>query len=271
LEAELAKDSEKLEKIVKERSEQLKQTQAKLVKSERLAAIGELAAMIGHDLRNPLTGIKTATYYIKTKTNTENDDKTRQMLETIDDCIIQSNKIISDLLEYSIEMKLELNQTNIKKIVNYSLSTLTIPNDIQINQEIENGLESKVDEAKINRVFINILKNSFDAMPNGGILTIKTALHENNLSIVFTDTGIGMSNETLSKLGAPLFTTKAKGMGFGLPICKRIVEAHGGKVDVESRLGKGTTIKITISVDPKPKLQEEPTLFFPETVESTAK
>jgi PAS domain S-box-containing protein len=228
----LAEYSQKLEKIVEKRTEQLKQTQAKLVKSERLAAIGELAAMIGHDLRNPLTGIMGAAYYLKTKHGTEVGAKGKEMLETIENAINHSNKIINDLLEYSRDLKLKLTATTPKAMLQGALSLLEVPEKIQVVDNTENEPMAKADTEKIRIVFVNIIQNAVDAMPKGGTLTIKSRKVKGKLEIAFKDTGTGMSEEALSKLkgGVPLFTTKAKGMGFGLPICKRIVEAHGGKL-----------------------------------------
>jgi signal transduction histidine kinase len=262
----LAEYSQKLKKKVEKRTEQLKQTQAKLVKSERLATIGELAAMVGHDLRNPLTGIKGATYYLKTKYGMEINAKGKEMLKTIDECIEYSNGIINDLLEYSREMRLELTQIDPKTLLSQSMSMIKVPSNIQVVDSIEAEPKIMVDEAKLNRVFVNIIKNAFDAMPDGGTLTIKSKAVQDNLEIVFIDNGIGMSEETLSKLGSPLFTTKAKGMGFGLSICKRIVEAHGGKISVESESGKGTKVTVTISVNPKPVDEGEEKWIFSQSM-----
>lgn len=250
----LAEYSEKLEKLVEQRTEQLKQTQAKLVRSERLAAIGELAAMVGHDLRNPLTGIMGATYYLKTKHGAEVGAKGKEMLETIEKAIKYSNKIINDLLEYSRDLKLEFTETTPKVILQIALSLLEVPEKIQIVDATKDTPTVKVDTEKIRNVFVRIIQNAIDAMPEGGTLTIRSRKVNGTLEIVFEDTGIGMSEETLSKLkgGVPLFTTKAKGMGFGLPICKRIAEAHGGKLSVESTAGKGTMVTVTVPVNPEP-------------------
>src|SRR3972149_6880856 len=103
---------------------------------------------------------------------------------------------------------------------------------------------------KMRRVFVNIIKNSVEAMPDGGKLTIKSKENKDNIEFTITDMGAGIPKETLEKLFTPLFTTKAKGMGFGLSICKRIVEAHGGKISAESAVGEGTTFKILIPVQP---------------------
>jgi signal transduction histidine kinase len=105
------------------------------------------------------------------------------------------------------------------------------------------------------RVFVNLVTNAFDAMPNGGTLTIQSQNLGDKVSLSFEDTGSGMTTETLSKLWIPLFTTKAKGMGFGMAICKRIVEAHGGRIWAKSAVGEGTTINIELPSCTKSTLQ----------------
>jgi two-component system, sporulation sensor kinase E len=271
MENKLAEYSQKLEKTVEKRTEQLKQTQAKLVKSERLAAIGELAAMVGHDLRNPLTGIKGAAYYLKTKYGADIGVKGKEMLETIERAINYSNKIINDLLDYSRDQKLDLAEVTPKVLLKNALSLLEVPDKIQVVDATENEPRVKADMEKMHRVFVNIIKNAIDAMPEGGTLTIKSREARGKLKIIFKDTGAGMSKETLTTLkrGVPLFSTKAKGMGFGLPICKRIIEAHGGKIAVESKIGKGTKVTVTIPVNPKPVKEGEEKWIVSEPLLST--
>jgi len=266
MEEKLRQYSEHLEELVQERTEELRQTNAKLVKAERLAAIGELAGMVGHDLRNPLTGIKGAVYYLKTKYGAEADLKTKEIFETADKAIDYSNKIINDLLDYSRNLTLEPVNTTPKALLKNALSLVEVPERIKIVDATEGKREIKADTMSMSRVFINIITNAFDAMPEGGTLTVTSRAVKGKVEITFKDTGTGMSKETLSKLtrGSPLFTTKAKGMGLGLPICKRIVEAHGGKISLESALGKGTTITITIPVNPKPVNESE--VIFNESV-----
>jgi signal transduction histidine kinase len=240
-----------LEVKVQERTQDLVDTQRKLLKAERLAAIGELAGMVGHDLRNPLTGIAGAVYYLKMRALSKLSEKEKDMLVIIERAIEGSNKIINDLLEYSREIKLDRSEIDPKSLSEEALSHVEVPAGIMIvnNTESEPGL--KVDKEKMRRVFINLIKNAFDAMPNGGALTIRSEKTGNNVSFSVTDTGTGMSEETLQKLWTPLFTTKAKGMGFGLPICRRLIEAHGGKILVESTVGKGTTFSVTVPIEPK--------------------
>jgi PAS domain S-box-containing protein len=252
---ELAKYSQKLEELVEKRTEELKQTQAKLVKSERLAAIGELAGMIGHDLRNPLTGIKNSAYFLKKKGKTIREAQAIEMIETIDKCVDYSNKIVNDLLDYSREIRLELHECSLSKLLTESLAMANVPEKIEIVNQLQNDVVLKVDADKIERVFVNLIKNSVEAMQNVGTLTIDDKIVDGSLEISFTDTGPGIPDEILPKLFAPLFTTKAKGMGFGLAICKRIIEAHGGTIIVKTSNGKGTTFQIIIPIETKLEIE----------------
>jgi signal transduction histidine kinase len=250
MQRQLSEYSKKLEGLVEQKTDLLEQTQAKLVKSERLATIGELAGMVGHDLRNPLTSIKGAVYFLRSKYTPKLDPVGREMLQTIDRSIDYSNKIVNDLLDYSREVTLEVSETKCKELLGNALSMVDVPKKIEVVTAMAETSVS-VDAAKMSRVFVNIIRNAFEAMLNGGTLTITSRETEDNWEITFEDTGEGMSEVTLAKLWTPLFTTKAKGMGFGLPICKRVVEAHGGKINVQSAAGKGTLFTITIPRRPK--------------------
>lgn len=240
-----------------------------LFKSERLAAIGELAAMVGHDLRNPLTGISGAAYYLKTKFGQKMDANGKEMLAIIEKDIGYSNKIINDLLEYSGETKLDLTESNLRSIVKEALSVVKVPKNIQVVNLTEDHPKMEVDVDKLKRAFVNIIRNAVDAMPNGGRFTIKSKRSEASLEIAFTDTGVGMKKGSLEKLFTPLFTTKARGMGFGLAICKRFIEAHGGKISVKSTSGKGTTFIITIPIKSKIEEGEKVWVNMPEYLLST--
>jgi signal transduction histidine kinase len=128
---------------------------------------------------------------------------------------------------------------------------LNIPEKVEILNHVPPELHLKVDSDKIKRVFINLIKNAVDAMPNGGKITIDSEEVNGSLKISFSDTGTGISDEVMPKLFSPLFTTKAQGMGFGLAICKRIIESHGGKITVKTAKGKGTTFIVTLPIEPK--------------------
>ncbi len=218
--------------------------------AERLKAIEQLAAMVGHDLRNPLTGISNAAYYLRMKIDSDSDPKAAEMLDLIDKDVEYSNKIINDLLDYSRAITVELTGTTPKALLQEALALVNVPANVQVLDFTKDNPSMKVDVDKMKRAFVNILKNSFEAMPEGGKLTIKSKKSGGKVEIAFADTGAGIPKETLERLFIPLFTTKARGMGFGLAICKRIIEAHGGKISVESTLGKGTTFTLIIPTEP---------------------
>lgn len=245
--------SQGLEFTVETRTQELIETHNRLLKSERFAAIGELAGMVGHDLRNPLTSIKNAAYYLKSKQGCSTEVKQKQMLEIIDKSVEYANKIVDNLLEYSREIDLEISECSPKALLDYVLLMIQIPNNIKIVDGTLDEPTIWVDTSKMERVFINLIKNAIDAMPEKGKLEIRSRQIGENVEFAFTDTGIGMPEHTLAKMFMPLFTTKAQGMGFGLAICKRIVDAHGGKIKVESALGKGTTFTVTLPIEQKVK------------------
>jgi PAS domain S-box-containing protein len=255
MEKKLEKYSKNLEEIVQQKTRQLAEAQAQIIKSERLTAIGELAGMIGHDLRNPLAGIKNASYYLKKKETQGLSTQSKEMLEIIDRCVGHSNKIINDLLDYSREIRLELKQTSIDSLLTQALELVQIPKKVTVVKQVTDISKLKADPDKLERVFINLVKNAVDAMPEGGSISIIGKEENNHLELSFTDTGMGIPDEALPKLFSPLSTTKAQGMGFGLAICKRIVEAHGGTISFKTAKGKGTTFTVTLPIEPTQKLE----------------
>ncbi len=265
--AQIQKHAGQLEERVKERTQELVDAQKKLLQSERLAAIGQIAAMVGHDLRSPLAGIRNAVYILKTRAGPKLDEKEKQMLETIDDSVTRSSNITGDLLDFSREIKLEKQLIDVKAVVQHSLMAAGIPKNIDVKDLIPDSIKLEAAADKIERVFTNIIKNAAESMPKGGLLTIATKTGGENLSISFTDTGVGMPDETLQKLWTPLFTTKPRGIGLGLVICKRFIEAHGGTITVKSTLGKGTTFTITLpaKIQDDKKQETDQLTFMPAT------
>jgi PAS domain S-box-containing protein len=226
-----------------------KQDQEKIVRSERFATIGELAGMVGHDLRNPLSSIQAATYYINKKNANQLDSTSQEMLQVINTSIQYSNKIVNDLLDYSRELTLELEDSTPTQLTQNALLMVEVPVNIEVANLAQSEPVVNVDKVKISRVIVNIIKNSFDAMPEGGKLTITSHQSSNSLELCFKDTGVGIPADVQAKLWKPLVTTKAKGMGFGLAICKRVVDAHGGKIQVQSIVGEGSTFIVTLPIE----------------------
>jgi PAS domain S-box-containing protein len=223
-----------------------KEMEQKLIKAERLASIGELAGLLGNDLRNPLNAIRVATYYLNTKYANMLDSKDKVMFESIDKSIEYSDKIVNDLVDYSSEIRLELETATPKSLVKGALALISPPQNVVVVDESTEVPEFQIDAGRMRQGFVNIIKNAFDAMPNGGELIIKSEKIGETIVFSFKDTGDGMTPETLGKLWTPLFTTKSKGMGFGLALCRRTVEAHNGKISAESALKAGTTIKVEL-------------------------
>ena len=220
----------------------------RLLRSERLAAIGETAAMVGHDLRNPLQGIAGALYLLKQESLTAEERK--EMLQVIEKSIHYSDAIIKDLLDYSAEIKLKQVEATPKSITRDAMEAIEVPQNVTVQDLSEDQPTLRVDLDRMKRVFINLIENAIDAMPQGGTLTISSRKSDGNVEITLTDTGSGISEKIMENLWKPLRTTKAKGLGLGLAICKRIVDAHGGSVSVKSEVGRGTTLTIQLPIRP---------------------
>jgi signal transduction histidine kinase len=232
-------------------NEDLKETQEQLVRSEKLAAIGKLAGGVGHELRNPLGAIKNAVYYIKGKlTHSELSKKEPRIVEflgIIDDEIDSSNKIINDLLSFSRVGKPSVSPTKIQKVMDGALSHLTVPENVEVINRLDANLpEVEIDADLIRQVLINIATNAIQAMPEGGKLTLDARRGDKFLEMIISDTGDGISEAVIGKIFDPLFTTRAKGIGLGLAVCKSIIERHGGAIEVESKVGEGATFTVKL-------------------------
>jgi signal transduction histidine kinase len=236
---------------LKEANESLKRVQKELLQTEKLATIGQLAATVAHELRNPLTTIKNAKYYLLKYIKSDNP-KVNEILLLISSEIDRTNRIVSELLEFSQEKEYMKLHININELLEQTLATLH-PEKITIIKEFADNLERVfVDQDKIKQAFLNLISNASDAMLNEGMLTIKTEActsyepGKDYVSISFTDTGCGISLENLPRVFDPLFTTKLKGIGLGLTIVRDIVKKHDGEVGVESEEGNGATVTILL-------------------------
>lgn len=155
--------------------------------------------------------------------------------------------------------------------MNETLQLVQVPGRIHIVNHLLDDPRIKADADKVVRVFINLIKNAIDAMPETGTIEITSHQTRDKIEISFADTGIGISKETLPKIFSPLFTTKAQGMGFGLAICKRIIDSHGGTITVKTAQSKGTTFIITLPINEKKEANgENAWINMPESLMSTA-
>jgi len=244
--------SELLEELVETRTSELREAQKRLLYAERMAAIGETAAMVGHDLRNPLQVILNALYLADIKLESlpvppDQKEPLAKICETVREQAAYMNKIVSDLQDYARPLSPELTETDLRELIDNVLSVTTVPQNVKTSVIIDKKFPRVyVDPVLMRRVLSNLVTNALQAMPNGGELTISAHNYEKFAFIAVSDTGVGIPKENLSKLFTPLFTTRAKGQGFGLAVCKRLVEAHGGQITVESEPGKGSTFTIKI-------------------------
>lgn len=218
--------------------------------NRKLEGMNEVSVMVAHDLRNPLAGIRNSAYLLKKHYGTALDAEGNAILARIDDSVRYADNIVQNLLEYSSEIKLDKVPSTAKQLVNQTLSKLAIPKNIEVINRASGGNPVMVDPCKIERVFTNLITNSLDAMPEGGTLQIDSKkLKGGYVRLDFCDSGVGFSEKAIANLWVPFFTTKAKGMGIGLSICKRIVDAHGGKIEVESKVGKGTCFSVYLPTE----------------------
>jgi signal transduction histidine kinase len=235
-----------LESKVEDKTKELLETQKKLVQAERLSVIGQMAAVVGHDLRNPLHGIRTAVYCLRKNAGDQLDENGKKILGLVDKDLESADKILNDLLDYSREVRLEKENIKLEVLVADSVSSVRVPEKVHVINSVDKSLEINVDPAKMKRVFFNLVGNAIDAMPDGGSLTIQAASAGKSVEVSFSDKGIGIAPENIDKLWKPLFTTKTKGIGLGLVICKRFVEAHGGTITVTSEKGQGTNFTVIL-------------------------
>ncbi len=170
-----------------------------------------------------------------------------EFLNIMDDEINSSNKIINDLLGFSRVGKPSVSPTQIDKIIEDSLSRMHIPENIELTKKLDADLpEVKVDPDQIQQVLVNMILNAVQAMPEGGKLAIGTSKKDDFLEMKIADTGCGIPREAVDKIFDPLFTTKAKGIGLGLAVCKTIIDRHQGNIEVASKVGKGTTFTVKL-------------------------
>jgi PAS domain S-box-containing protein len=242
-----------------------KRLEAQLIESQRLASIGEATAMVGHDLRNPLQAITTSLYLGRKGYESLPPEYAKaaeecglvRWLSLVEGEIEYMDKIVSDLQDYAVPLKPDLSQVNIAQLLKDTVSKTQIPSNVNLSVHVEEGLQLMIDRGLMKRIFRNLITNAVQAMPEGGELTIDASKSDKEALVSFHDTGVGIPQEDFSKLFNPFFTTKAKGQGLGLAVCKRLVEAHGGEITVESKLGEGTTFTVTLPKKTKPGRGEE--------------
>lgn len=231
--------SEHLEQKVKEKVAELKQ-------AERLATIGQMVSVVAHEVRNPLQNISMGVDMLKMAPN---GPDTADILEEIAYGVNTLSGIVGELLNYARPLKLQLAPVRIDELIHQAFSMLEQKlAHISVSRFDKVDRQVLVDRTKLVQVLVNLLSNAADAMPDGGNLTIHAAVAGKNgtLHLSISDTGQGIDPQNMEKIFEPFFTTKTRGTGLGLPVCKKIIEAHHGKIRITSKVGKGTTAEIEL-------------------------
>jgi len=225
----------------------------KLVHTNSLSSVGELAASIAHEIRNPLTTLKGFTQLLRISAEGE----TVRYLNVIDDEINRMESILSEMLVLSKPSKNERKLMPLQKLVSDMIKIITPKasmEGIEINFKDDNSLDGLIygDEIKLKQVLLNIIKNAMESMSSSGLLTIRIKKeNENQIISTIEDTGKGISGDHLKQIFNPYFTTRTDGNGFGLPFVYNTIKDHGGSVDVESDVGKGTKFTLTFPIAAK--------------------
>lgn len=227
---------------------ELEQAQAQLIRQERLAAVGQLASTVGHELRNPLGVVMNVLYLMEAGAGDDPDAPMRRHVATAKREISAATLIVSDLLDYSAGRDPILAPVRVTELVAEALSVAPPPKGVRVAQDGEADLAIEADHDQIRQVLLNLITNGYDAMSGGGTLTVAAARDGDSVRITVADTGSGMDEETRAGIFTPFFTKKARGIGLGLAVTKRIVEAHHGTITVRSAPAAGSSFTITIPV-----------------------
>ncbi len=242
----LRENNAQLERAIRE----LRETQEQLVQAERLAAVGRLAASVAHELRTPLMVMRSGLYFLDrlvTEGHFDSPETFRRYIQKIDTEIDRQSKIINDLLFFSRNRPRRLASVDLNALVKESFMRVTMPESVRVEEDLNTSLPPILaDGDQIQQVLINLITNAVQAMPQGGTLTLRTAMEEHFAVVQVQDTGVGITEEQMSQLFKPFYTTREQGIGLGLAVSQSIVEGHRGTISVESTPGQGTTFTVRL-------------------------
>ena len=248
----IALKNARLYQDLKDRMLELQTTQQQLLQSAKLAAIGELAASVAHEINNPLTVILGSSAVLLRKM--PSDSAAYAKITNIINAANRAGKIVRDLLDFSRRREPKHESVSVNDLVRRSLDIVQArlaSGGVAVRQELDEHLPPVIgDPDQLTQVFINLFANAVDAMPGGGILTVETSTlyADGAVSIKVNDTGMGMDQAQIARIFEPFFTTKeeGKGTGLGLSVSLSIISKHGGSIEVESHPGQGTTMRVKL-------------------------
>lgn len=218
-----------------------------LRQKEKLALVGQMATAVGHEIRNPLAALKGLTQLQQEK-HPNNNEYYPIMINEIE----RINLIVNDLMYLGKPSPFEARSLDIKGIIQYVVKMLkpfALANKVSINLVLDEIPKMNVDENKIKQVFINLIKNSIESMPDGGGIHISyTSLDNTHIVLHIVDEGCGIAEDIMNRIGQPFYTTKQDGTGLGLMVTKKIIEQHKGDLKIFSRLGEGTKVEVILPI-----------------------
>jgi signal transduction histidine kinase len=256
---ELERLNRSLENRVEARTRELKSAQDELIKKERLAAIGQMASVVGHEIRNPLAVINNSIYFIKTKVNAAAatnplDVKVTKHISIIESEIRQANGIIDEILGFARTRDLNPKLVHLNSYLEDLTMSYPVPPHIEMIKNFSpDNPTVNIDADEMTQALRNLIKNGIEVMPEHGKIYVRSEVVDAaTVRIDVEDTGSGMPKETAEKIFAPFFTTKARGTGLGLAVVKKVADRHKGKVEVTSVVGQGTCFKFFIPIVQNP-------------------
>ena len=249
LEQEIKRYAEELEMRVEERTAELIETHKRLVTQERIAALGRAAAQVAHEVKNPLAGLLLYSLHLKGKASNFSESEAL-LVDKIVDTINHLNSRVEQILGFARPVSLTLYPGNLSQIVNDILELLRpqlTGNRVEVRfSKDQQAVYGMIDDSSMRGALMNLILNAIEAMPEGGTLSIAIDQTADSLQLEIADTGPGINEEEAKKIFEPFYTTKAQGLGLGMPYAKKIIDQHGGTISLNSGAGEGTTICITL-------------------------
>ena len=249
---ELLSYRDNLQALVKEQTLKLKEAQVELLQQERLAALGQLTATVSHELRNPLGTIKSALFAIDDCIEKNEPYRARRPLELAERNIDRCVNIIEELNSYARVKGLDIAESNLNNWLKATLDEIPLPEDLRTELDLACDLKVCFDQEKLRQVIVNLVNNASHALQDdrskGKHLLVSCRAHDELYEISIGDNGSGMSAEVKEKVFEPLFSTKGFGLGLGMVIVKNIIERHQGNIHINSEVGKGTTVTLTLPI-----------------------
>lgn len=249
--AQLKETRDHLEDKVRERTDELLSISSKLHRSERLAFLGKLAGSVTHELRNPLAVLKNAAYFLDKKLSENKDEKVNKYMDIVKKELGAIDSIIDDIMGFAKTRAPQFEDTNVRELVENAVSALNVPEFVKVVKEFEDVPNVKIDANQVMHAVMNIANNAIVAMSGNGVLTFRVRENGGYVNIEIGDSGPGIPPDQRDLIFEPLYSSKPKGTGLGLPISKMMIDNQDGKIEFESELGEGTVFKILLPMERK--------------------